>query len=177
MPIMRVSFMFVLLVATALAAAADDTLTSDRVEDYIRTRVATHKLQMRMKAHASEYQDVVRAFFRKRAALLKSRGWTVEEFERTQGRVLAAQSAMEEVQDRRRHAGDLERRKREIRANPHFTPEQKRKLIEMEEKLGSADDPALRETRPDWPAVRPYRKQLDQLVDWVAGNVPNPPDL
>lgn len=30
-------------------------------------------------------------------------------------------------------------------------------------------------SRPDWPAVRPYLDELDQLTDWAAGNTDQPP--
>ena len=32
-------------------------------------------------------------------------------------------------------------------------------------------------TRPDWPAVRPYLDALAHLIDYVAGNRPDPPNL
>ncbi len=166
----RLMVAMLLAVFVAAAWAGEAPLTRDKVESYIRTRIATHKLQMSMKAHAGDYDDVVQAFYRKRKVLLQRRGWTEAEFENTQGRVLAAETALDDAEDQK---DDLERRKREIRNNPHFTAEQKRQLIEMEER----PDPMIQETKPDWPAVRPYRRKLEQLTDWVAGNISSPPEL
>lgn len=32
-------------------------------------------------------------------------------------------------------------------------------------------------TKPDWPAVQPYRTQFRQMSSWIAGNSPIPPVL
>ena len=173
----RITAALLLAFFAAAAWAADAPLTPEQVEDYIRTRIATHKLQMNMKAHAGDYDDVVQAFYHKRKALLQRRGWSVAAFESTQGRVLAAETAMDDAEEQRDDLADLERRKREIRNNPHFTAKQKRQLIQMEDKLHNSADPMIQKTKPDWPAVRTYRHELEQLIDWVAGNIPNPPKL
>lgn len=44
-------------------------------------------------------------------------------------------------------------------------------------KMNAEEIRAINASRPDWPAVRPYRQTLEQLWDWTAGNRANPPNI
>jgi hypothetical protein len=162
----------------AVAHAADTTpLTGEQVADYIQTRIETAKLQNRMRANADEYQDVVHAFYRERGELLHRRGWTEDGFDDTQKRIIAAESAMEEAENLKQ-VKRQDRETLESMRKAGYIPEDR--LAEMERAMAASHKQQSRqieETRPDWPAVRPYRDKLRQLTDWIAGNVPNPPSL
>lgn len=166
-----------LLAAASVTGAGESRLTREQVVEYIEARIASHRLQMEMKANADRYDNVIRSFYEKREAMLAERGLTVEEFERRQERISAVKSAMREAEKRERNAPKLAEKKKQIRDNPHFTKEQKRQLIQAEEKLHDYATPLIEQTRPDWPAVEPYRDELEQLTGWVAGNVDEPPEI
>jgi len=170
--------LFVLSLLLPMAVAAgDEPLTRDRVADYIRTRIATENLQDRMRARADQYDDVAHAFFEHRRALLRRRGWTVDGFDATERRIVAAESAITETnalkqQKRQDHAAIESMRK------AGYVPDAQ--LDEMERRMAEArarQTQWIGRTRPDWPAVRPYLDTLDRLTEWVAGNVPDPPTL
>ncbi len=151
-------------------------LTKQKVRNWIQTRIATAKLQNKMKANASNYDDVVQAFFAKRKTLLQSRGWTVDEFEIVEKRIGAATSAMDMAGDMAENKADHEKEITEIKNNEFFSEEQKQEMIKA---LQSVRDQKrtryIKPTKPDWPAVKPYRSTLKELTDWVAGNIPDPP--
>lgn len=166
-----------LLATAVLAGSGNAPLTKKQVAEYIDARIASHRLQMKMKANADRYDNVIQAFYRKRETMLAERGFTVEEYENRQRRISAVISAMREAEEMERDAPELAERKKKIRENPHFTEEQKRQLIATEEKLHSYATPLIEETKPDWPAVEPYRDALERLTDWVAGTVDEPPEI
>lgn len=162
----------------AIAAVDSLQLTKQKVRDWIETRIATNKLQNKMKANAAQYDDVVQAFFAKRKTLLQSRGWTVGEFESVEKRISAATTAMDIAEDLEESKDDHEEQIAEIKSNEYFTKEQKEQMIKVENRLREQQRVQFIEpTKPDWPAVKPYRSTLEELTDWVAGNISNPPEV
>jgi hypothetical protein len=135
-----------LCLAPAAQAQQAAPLTEAKVADFLQTRIATNRLQVRMNNNADQYDRVIPAFFRKRKELLKERGWSVKAFKAVEKRIMNARSAMEMANEGNRS-------------------------------LTKQDKAFIDKTRPDWPAVRPYRDELAHLTDWVAGNVPNPPRI
>ena len=165
-----------LLLATS-AMAQGAPLTKAQVVDYIETRIATNRLQMDMKANADQYDSVIQSFYEKRKALLNDRGWTVSNFDSVQGRVLRARNAMDLAVDLEKLEAQNDETLESMRAAGQIP---KDKLAEMEKAMDAMEQ-AQRDqvdaTRPDWPAVKPYVDELEQLTDWVAGNTPEPPTL
>ena len=49
-------------------------------------------------------------------------------------------------------------------------------LAQQEDRDGYGQE-QIEASREDWPAVRPLLDELEQLTDWVAGNVEEPPEL
>lgn len=182
--IVRLSI-FVLLIGLIIPfkTAAQNTTTSDsavltkhKVRDWIQTRIVTAKLQNKMKTNAAEYEDVVQAFFAKRKTLLQSRGWTEKEFEAVEKRIGAATSAMDMADEMAENKADHEKEITEIKNNEYFSDEQKQKMIKALNKIREQKRKQYIEpTKPDWPAVKPYWSTLEELTDWVAGNIPDPP--
>lgn len=82
----------------AAPARAQSPLTVERIEAFIETRIAAATLQERMQANAHAYDNLPRAFHKKRQALLVERGWKPEHFDATQERINAAVSALMTVQ-------------------------------------------------------------------------------
>jgi len=153
-------------------------LTKSLVRDWIKTRIAVAKLQKKMKANAADYDDVVHAFFAKRETLLKSRGWQVSVFDAAKERINAAISAMETADDLAESKADYEEEITDIKSNKYFTDQQKQKMIDgMRMEREQRKIRYIKPTKPDWPAVRPYRSALQQLTQWYDGNIPNPPEV
>ena len=164
-----------LLAVSASAQAAP--LTEAQVTDYIETRIATNRLQMDMKANADQYDNVIQSFYEKRKKLLNDRGWTVSDFESVQGRVLRARSAMDLAGNLEKLEAQNDETLESMRAAGHI-PEDK--LAEMEKAMDEMERTQREQvdaTRPDWPAVKPYVDELEQLTDWIAGNTTEPPTL
>lgn len=171
-------FLFFPLKTNAQSAGNPDSivLTKQKVRDWIKTRIATAKLQNKMKANAAAYDDVVQAFFAKRKTLLESRGWTESDFEATEKRIGEVTSAMDMADDMAERKADHEKEIAEIKNNEYFSDEQKQEMIKALNKIREQKRKQYIEpTKPDWPAVKPYRPALEELTDWVAGNIPDPP--
>lgn len=158
----------------------DDSLklTQSMVRDWIKSRIAVAKLQKKMKAHAADYDDVVHAFFAKRESLLKSRCWQVSVFDAAKERINAAISAMDVADDLAESKADYEKEIADIKSNKYYTDKQKQKMIEgMRMERDYEKVHYIEPTKPDWPAVRPYRSALQQLTQWYDGNSSNPPEV
>lgn len=153
-------------------------LTEEKLKNWIETRIEVAKLQNKMKANASDYENVVHAFFEEREVLLESLGWSVEEFDEAKERIQNAISAMEIADDLEVGKADHAKEVAEIKANEFYSDQQKEELIKALEKLRNQKRKLYIEpTKRDWSAVRPYRATLEQMNAWVAGNTPNPPDV
>ena len=179
MPTARRLLLATLLVLASHPAGAEATepLTREQVADYIRTRVITDDLQDRMKANADQYQDVVRAFFKKRKEVLKERGWTVKEFESVEKRSLRALNAMEAWQDLEERKESNQEQLAAMERSGNFSEKELREIRTSMKKALDQRRARLKESKPDWPAVRPYREELRQLTDYVADNTSEPPEV
>lgn len=164
----------------SLSVTASDSLalTKQKVRDWIQTRIATARLQNKMKAHAAEYEDVVQAFFAERKTLLESRGWTVDEFDAAEERITAATSAMDMADELEASKESHQQEIAEIRTNKFYSDKQKAQMIEGLRKMRVQKQARYIEpTKGDWPAVRPYREPLQKMTSWIAGNIPHPPEI
>ena len=161
-----------------LAQAVDGPLQRQHVRDYIRLRIETHQLQQKMKANASQYDDVIQAFFTRRAALLKKEGWGPDAFDALQKRIMRAEKALEMVADSVEYRTRLQNKRKAVERSKHYSDTEKEEALAQIARQDSIRrarhiDP----TRRDWPAVRPYEDALEHLVDYVALNRSDPPDL
>lgn len=167
----------VLVAALPIMGSAGDTpLAQDDVCRYINTRIETNLLQEEYRQNADQYDDVPRAFFKARNALLRERGWTVEAFEATQQRILDAGNALDEREKFAARADQRAEEKAAIRGNAYLPEEQKQEMLDMQDKLYEAEKANIDRSRPDWPAVRPHRDLLEHLTAWIAGNTPEQPE-
>lgn len=173
---LKLPLVLVVLLGPAVLVAADQPLTREKIEDYIETRIETNRLQNRMRANADQYDDVIHAFYRKRAELLRARGWTPDGFDETQERIFRVQGRMEQApefrEQKRKDLADLER----LRESGQLPEEEVDNMIREVKKDYAEEEARIERTKPHWPAVRACREELEQLTDWVAGNGPNPPE-
>lgn len=153
-------------------------LTEHKVEDWIKTRIKVAKLQNKMKENASEYDNVVQAFYKERKDLLVSLGWTVQRFEEAKERIQGAVAAMDIAEDLEASKADHQEDIEEIKANEFYTDQQKDELINTMNKMRNKQkNQFIDPTKKDWPVVRPYKEIFEEMTDWIAGNIPNPPKL
>lgn len=152
-------------------------LTKESVREYIETRIAEYKLQKGMQDRASEYDSIIKTFYQKRKVLLESQGWIVEDFKNTGDRIFTVQNAMEQEIDLKSKE-EFNKEISEIEANTYYSAEQKSQLIEFLSKdRRRVLEEVIEPTKPDWPAVKAYLKELDHLNDYLAGNRSDPPVL
>lgn len=153
-------------------------LTEQRVKDWIEARISVAKLQRQMKNNAAEYDDVVQEFFIKREKLLESRGWSVEEFDAAKNRIHAVISAMDISDELEESRAEYEEEIDEINSNEYYSEEQKEEMITALRSMREQKKTLyIKPTKPDWPAVRPFRPVLQQMTQWIAGNTSEPPIL
>lgn len=161
----------------SMAEEAGTPLTRAEVRDFIETRIASARLQNRMRAGAGQHDDVVKAFFERRNELLQSRGWSVEEYEAVRERVHAARSAMREaaeLAERRQSDAEIIR---EMKASGHVSEQQLAEMRSALEATTAEQRAWIDATRPDWPAVEYWLDELDAMTAWIAGNREQPPAL
>lgn len=180
--ILRSSLLILLTVCLVLPSQAKTTstdslhLTKQKVRDWIQTRIAVAKLQKKMKANAAEYDDVVQEFFAKRKTLLESQGWSVAEFDEAKKRINGVTSAMDTADKLANSKADHEEQVEEIKGNDFYSDKQKEEMIKSLNMIREQQKSQFIEpTKPDWPAVNPYRSTLEKMTVWIAGNIPDPP--
>lgn len=153
-------------------------LTEQKVEDWIKARIEVAKLQNKMKANAADYNNVVHSFFEERKFFLESLGWSVQEFDEAKERIQAAVSAMDIADEMEADRADHEKQISEIKASEFYSDQQKKDLIKsMEEMRLQKMKLYINPTKKDWPAVEPYRDTIAKMSAWIAGNIPNPPNV
>lgn len=154
------------------------TLSTDKVEDWIKTRIKVAQLQNRMKANAGEYDNVVQSFYGKREELLTSQGWTVTDFDEVKERIHAAISAMDIAGDLEESQENHEKEISEIRQNEFYSDSQKEQMIEgLKTMREQQRKQYIEPTKDDWAVVRPYRSTFEEVASWIAGNRSDLPDL
>jgi len=157
--------------------ATSAPLTEKSVRDFIETRIAEYKLQKGMEARANEYENVIKAFYQKRKDLIENRGWVIENYEKVNERILIVQNAMEQELNLKSEEA-LNREIAEIESNTFYSAEQKSQLIGfLRNDRKRILEEVIEPSKPDWPAVKAYLKELDQLEDYLAGNRPDAPVL
>lgn len=171
----RISTLVISILLSAGAHASPAPLTEAKVCDYIETRIATNRLQEKFKRNADKHDDVPRAFFKARNEMLADRGWRVDDFEQTQRRIINAENGIKESRKLDERADERKAEREEIRNNPHFTEEQKEQMLRMQRELYKAERGMADQSRPDWPAVRPWLDKLEKLTSWIAGNIDEAP--
>ena len=154
---------------------ATPPLTKESVRHYIKTSIAVTKLQLKMRDQSGEGDEVIKEFYKKRKALLEAQGWTVEDFENTRDRIFIVQNAMEQ-ESYLESKEEFEKEISEIKANTYFSAEQKSQVIELRRNdRNRILEEIIEPTKPDWPAVEAYQKELEHLGEYVAENRSDPP--
>jgi hypothetical protein len=152
-------------------------ITEAQVRDYVRLRVQTHDMQERYKANASQYDDVIKAFYQERNAFLRENGYTGEAFDRLEERVIGADAAMDRIEEMDATKAKRDAELEEMLQSPYLTDEQKATMRDQFARRDSLERSIFTQSEPDWPAVRPYRETLDHLTSYVAGNRSDAPSV
>lgn len=152
-------------------------ITEAQVRDYVRLRVQTHDMQERYKANASEYDDVIKAFYQERNAHLRENGYSGEAFDRLEERIIGADAAMERIEEMDATKAERDAELKEMLQSPYLTDEQKATMRDQFARQDSLERSMLAKFESDWPAVRPYRETLDHLTSYVAGNRSDTPSV
>ena len=160
------------------AQRSEQALTRQDVRDYIRLRIAIHEKQQEMKAHGDQYDDVIYAFFQWQSEYLQERGRSRERFEALEKRIMAAERALEMVADSAEYQTRLQNNREAIEMSEHYSDAEKEEALAQYARQDSIRQARhIDPTRRDWPAVRPYEEALEHLVNYVALNRPDPPNL
>ncbi|HET9679643.1 MAG TPA: hypothetical protein VFP95_03660 [Gammaproteobacteria bacterium] len=159
------------------AAEPVSPLTRAEVANFLQTEIAiTHK-QKKMRANAAEYEDVIHAFYTWRDQYLVSTGWEIQRFEEVRDRVFTANSALDTIDDLAERKPAREKEIANIRTNTFISSEQKEKMIRATRQIADTRRKQAEQSKADWPAVRAYREEFKQYIEWGAGNVAKPPRI
>ena len=177
-PLLAFALLGLCVASQAAGQAVDGPLQRQHVRDYIRLRIETHQLQQKMKSNADQYDDVIQAFFKRRAKLLKKEGWTPNAFDALQKRIMRAETALEMVADSAEYRTRLQSNRKAVKMSKHYSDAEKEEALAQYARQDSIRQARhIDPTRRDWPAVRPYLDALAHLVDYVALNRPDPPQM
>lgn len=150
-------------------------LTEEKVKNYIETRVKTHDLQLEYKVKADQYDDVIVAYYKARNERLTSQGWTAEEFDATEEWILGVVSSIKAQEELEKENADREAQFAEFDANEYLSDEQKQQMKDALLESVVQRQAYIDIFKEDWPAVRPYLEQLDQLDKYIGGSRTEPP--
>jgi hypothetical protein len=151
-------------------------LTKEKVKNYIETRVKTHDLQLEYKAKEDQYEDVILAYYKERNEWLPSQGWTGEEFDATEEWILGVANSIEAQEELDLENSDREAQFAEFDANEYLSDEQKQQMKDAMMESVVQRQAYIDIFKEDWPAVKPYLKELKKLDDYIGGSKTKPFD-
>lgn len=152
-------------------------LTKEKVEKYIETRVKAHDLQLEYEARADQYEDVILAYYKERNEWLPSQGWTGEEFDATGEWILGVVNSIEAQEELEVENSEREKQFAEFDANEHLTDEQKQQMKDALSESVVQRQGYIDVFKKDWPVVKPYLQELEELDDYIEGSRTTPPEL
>ena len=150
-------------------------LTQEKVRDYIETRVKTHDLQVGYTEKADEYEDVTMAFYKERNEWLPTQGWTPEEFDATGEWINEVVQSMEDQAELEKENQERQEQFAEFDANESLSAEEKQEIKDAFLQSAAQRRAYIDVLKQDWPAVKPYLKQLIELDDYIEGERSTPP--
>lgn len=160
-----------------LASIQKAPLTEDKILKFMKSRMATFKLQSRMKAQADKYDNLIQEFYKRRKVLLQKQGWDVEDFEKTESRIYSAINALEKEASLKSDA-DFKKEIAEVKSNNYLSQKQKSETIELL-KLDRKNvyNTFIKPYKLDWPAVKTYKSKLEHLTNYINGSRSDAPVL
>lgn len=172
---------FALILFISLIGESNDAqripLTKEKVKNYIETRVKAQDLQLEYKAKADQYDDVIVAYYKERNEWLPSQGWTGEEFDATEEWILGVVNSIEAQAELDLENSEREKQFAEFDANEYLSDEQKQQMKDAMLESVVQRQAYIDIFKEDWPAVKPYLKELDELDEYVGGSRTAPPQL
>ncbi|MGB6037226.1 MAG: hypothetical protein WBG42_13215 [Cryomorphaceae bacterium] len=172
---------FTLLLFIALIGESNFTqripLTQEKVKNYIQTRVKAHDLQLEYKAKADQYEDVIVAYYKERNEWLPSQGWTGEEFDATEEWIIGVVNSIEAQAELDLENAEREKQFAEFDANAYLSDDQKQQMKDAMMESVVQRQNYIDLFKEDWPAVKPYLKELGELDDYIGGSRTEAPEL
>jgi len=172
---------FALLIVFALIGESNHAqripLTQEKVKNYIETRVKTHDLQVEYQEKSDEYEDVIVAYYQERNEWLPTQGWTGEEFDATGEWISGVVNSIEAQAELDRENEEREAQFAEFDANEYLNDEQKQQMKDAMMESVVQRQAYIDLFKEDWPAVKPYLKELNELDDYIGGARTNPPEF
>jgi hypothetical protein len=150
-------------------------LTKEKVKNYIETRVEAHDLQLEHKAKADQYEDVIVAYYKARNEWLPSQGWTGEEFDATEEWIYGVINSIEAQGELEVENAEREAQFAEFDSNEHLSDEQKQQMKDALMQSVVQREGYIGMFKEDWPAVKPYLKELEELDEYISGARVAPP--
>ena len=170
-----------LIVCTTISVSAqplsDKTLTESEFKDWMNTRIETHKLQLEFKANASQYEDVPVAYFKARNEWLVSEGKDADEWDQYSEWVHAIYSSLAEKRDLEEERSHFKKQLDKIDQNEFLNAEQKQMMKSGITQVFDQREELLKPYKDDWPVAEKFEDTFNELMSWIAGNVPNPPQI
>lgn len=160
-----------------LIIGQEEPLTKDKILKYIKSSLATFKLQNKMKSQANQSENLIQEFYKERKVLLQKHGWDIDDFEDTESRIYAAMNAMETKASLKSDA-DFKKEIAEVETNNYLSKKQKSetiKLLKLDRK--NRKETFINPSKPDWAAVKIYKNELEHLTNYISGNRPDAPVL
>lgn len=150
-------------------------LTKEKVKNYIETRVKTHDLQLEYTSKADQYEDVIVAYYKERNEWLPSEGWTAQEFDATEEWINGVVNSIEAQEELDIENNEREAQFAEFDSNEHLSDEQKKQMKDALMQSVVQREGYIGMFKEDWPAVKPYLKELEELDEYISGARVAPP--
>lgn len=169
--------LIVLIAGDVFAQEKIRTVTESELKDWFNTRKETYKLEQQFRANADQYESVVDAFFEARDKHLVENGWEVQNFKDMEEAIYNTMSGIREQEDINEEKEEMKEQIDFIKNNEYMTEEQKEEGIKTMYMIFEQRQKMVDATKHNWAVIKPYRKQLEQLDDWMANNAEEPADL
>lgn len=152
-------------------------ISESELKDWFNTRKETYKLEQKFRTNGDKYDSVVDAYFNARDKYLVESGWKVQNFKDIEEAIYNTVSGIREQEEINEEMRELESEIDAIRNNEYMTEEQKDQSVKAIYMVFDQRQKAVNMTKHNWDVVKPYRKQLEHLDDWMAKNAEEPADL
>ncbi|MCZ4410735.1 hypothetical protein O3Q51_18105 [Cryomorphaceae bacterium 1068] len=149
-------------------------LTKEKVKNYIETRVKAHDLQLEYEANADQYEDVILAYYKERNEWLLSQGWTGKEFDATEEWILGVANSIEAQAELDLENAERDNQFAEFDANEHLSEDQKQQMKDAIMESVVQRQAYIDIFKEDWPAVKPYLRELEKLDEYIGGSKTKP---
>lgn len=138
-------------------------LTKEQVRQFMKTRLAIGQLQKQIIANQSAQSqigsDQIKAFYKKRDALIKNHGWEVKKFEQVETRISTAMTAMQQY---KRHKQADKTHKEKV-AKYSYNKQEQETLKALEESIVNIQNSNLLSLKEKEEIIKGLKIQQQQI--------------